>query len=291
MVAVLTQPDRPRGHGRRPKPSAVKTLAAEHGIPVLQPETLRAPEAQAAIATLDLDALIVVAYGLLLPQAVLDLPTYGCLNVHGSLLPRWRGAAPIQRAIEAGDRESGITIMQMEAGLDTGPMLALRAIPIAPTATSATLYAQLAELGPTLLLEVLADLPGHLAGARAQDDAEATYAHKISKAEAVVDWSLPAAALARHIRALNPAPGCYSLLDGERVKIWMAQAAPTASGGAPGVIQRADAQGIVVACGDGDLLIENLQLPGARAMAAADLLRGKAALFAVGKAFDAAPAP
>jgi methionyl-tRNA formyltransferase len=220
---------------------------------------------------------------------VLELPRFGCINVHGSLLPRWRGAAPIQRAVEAGDRESGITIMRMDAGLDTGPILALRAIPIPALATSGDLYALLAGLGPDLLTEVLADLPACLDRAQTQDDAAATYAKKITKAEACIDWSGPAAVLARRVRAFNPAPGAYSILSGQRIKIWDAQPLP-GDRAAPGTLLAGNGREIVVACGDGALSLTTVQVPGARALPAEEVLRGRSDLFLPGSCFEPADA-
>ena len=255
VVAVLTQPDRRSGRGKQARPSPVKALACGAAIPVLQPPSLKTAEAQADINVLELDALVVVAYGLLLPQAVLDMPHYGCLNVHGSLLPRWRGAAPIQRAVEAGDGESGVTIMAMDAGLDTGPMLAKAACPIPPLSTSGDLYGRLAELGPELLVSVLDDLPAHLERAETQDDALATHAAKISKAEACIDWSDSAAVLARRICAFNPAPGCYSFLEGQRIKVWAANPLPGGANGRPGEILSSNDGRILVCCGEGILAL------------------------------------
>ena len=284
LVAALTQPDRRSGRGKRARPGPVKTLALDAGIELLQPATLRDESVQAQLAALDLDALIVVAYGLILPQAVLDIPRLGCVNVHGSLLPRWRGAAPVQRAIEAGDAESGVTVMRMDAGLDTGPMLAKRSCPIAPLATSADLFDELSRLGPRLLLDVLEDLPGHIERAEIQDDAAATYAAKISKVEVQLDWREAAARLARRVRAFNPAPGAYTFLGDERIKIWEARPVP-ASGGDPGSILYADDRGIAVACAEGALLLQVLQLPGAKALSAQQLLRGHAEMFVPGQHF------
>ena len=288
-MAVLTQPDRPAGRGKRQQPGPVKALAQSHSLPVMQPRTLRDEETLARLRELELDALVVVAYGLILPSAVLDLPRFGCINVHGSLLPRWRGAAPIQRAIEAGDSDSGISIMRMDAGLDTGPVLARQRCAIPPLATSGDLYELLAGLGPPLLGEVLADLPAYLASAEAQDDALATYARKIEKDEARIDWQRPAAELARRIRAFNPAPGCFSYLGGERIKVWRAQPRSGAAAGTPGEIRALDEQGIAVACGDGTLVLQQLQFPGARALPVAELLRGRAAQLRPGMRFDAQP--
>lgn len=296
VAAVLTQPDRRAGRGKKTQPGPVKQLAAAQNIPVLQPPTLRDPQrdegAVEALRTLELDALVVVAYGLILPQPVLDIPRFGCINVHGSLLPRWRGAAPIQRAVEAGDRESGITIMRMDAGLDTGPMLAKGHCAIPPLATSGDLYGLLAELGPPLLTEVLTDLPSYLEKAEKQDDAAASYATKLEKQEACIDWQRSAVTLARQIRAFNPAPGCFSFLAGERVKIWRAQPHPGPSPGTvvePGVISSCDERGVTVQCGEGALLLENMQFPGARAMPVAELLRGRGEQLAPGLRFTTSP--
>jgi methionyl-tRNA formyltransferase len=288
VIAVLTQPDRRAGRGKKATASPVKQCALDRGLHVLQPRTLRDPDIQQQLRELELDALVVVAYGLILPEPVLQAPRFGCINVHGSLLPRWRGAAPIQRAIEAGDSESGITIMQMDAGLDTGPMLACRRCPIPPLATSGDLYALLADLGPDLLCEVLGDLPGHLNRAKKQNDAEATYAHKIDKSEAQIDWSQAAPVLARRLRAFSPAPGAYSVLSGQRIKIWEGQPQP-APGGTPGTILDTDKGQVLVACGDGALALTKLQLPGSRAMSADEILRGRRDLFAAGARFELLP--
>ena len=287
MLAVLTQPDRPGARGRQPRPGPVKTRALEAGVPVLQPPSLRDPTALEALAALDLDVLVVVAYGLILPQTVLDLPRHGCINVHGSLLPRWRGAAPVQRAIEAGDDESGVTIMRMEAGLDTGPMLARSRCAIDPSMTGGDLFARLTELAPPLLLRVLEDLPAYLAAAEVQDDAMATHAAKISKAEAQIDWRLPAARIAARVHAFNPAPGCWSQLAGRRIKIWRAgaMAGPAA---APGTLASDRAGELAVHCGEGLLRIDELQLPGARALPAPEVLRGHAQHLRPGQRFDGA---
>jgi methionyl-tRNA formyltransferase len=297
VICALTQPDRRSGRGKKTHPSPVKALAEAQGLPVLQPPTLRDEAAVAALRELDIDALVVVAYGLILPQSVLDLPRLGCVNVHGSLLPRWRGAAPIQRAVEAGDKETGITIMRMDAGLDTGPMLARRCCLIPPLATSGDLYLLLAELGPALLREVLDDLPTYLAKAQVQDDAAATYAEKLGKEEARIEWTRPASELARRIRAFNPAPGCFSYLAGERVKIWRAQPLPSTSLGdndnktdrEPGMINDCSERGITVTCGQGSLLLQTLQFPGAKALSAAELLRGRGGVLHAGAHFGQEP--
>ena len=293
VVAVYTQPDRPAGRGKKLHASPVKALALSAGIQVLQPATLRSAEAQAELAALGADAMVVVAYGLILPKAVLDAPRLGCINVHASLLPRWRGAAPIQRAIEAGDSETGITIMRMDAGLDTGPMLAKASLPLAPGTSAGMLHDRLAELGPPLLLQVLANLPTYLETATAQTDAGVTYAHKIDKAEAALDWSRSAVELARAVAAFNPFPVCYGILDGERVRIWAADAelSATAAGGVPtGTVLSADRDGILVACGEGALRILQLQLSGGKALPAGELLNARSALFKPGNRFQPAAA-
>lgn len=284
-VAAYTQPDRPAGRGKKLTPSPVKTIAADAGIPVLQPDTLRSEDARAELAALEPDLLVVVAYGLILPQAVLDTPRYGCINVHASLLPRWRGAAPIQRAIEAGDTESGITIMQMEAGLDTGPMLAKASIPITDSMTGGELHDALAELGPPLLLEVLESLPDYLAAAQAQDDAGANYATKIEKAEAEIDWRADAAGIERKIRAFNPFPVCWTTLEGQRIKVWCAR--PASGRGAPGTILEADDNGLKVASGDGALLLTELQLAGGKRLSVSELLRSRRDWLSPGKLLGA----
>ncbi|RTL58208.1 MAG: methionyl-tRNA formyltransferase [Rhodocyclaceae bacterium] len=268
---VLTQPDRPAGRGQKLQPSPVKQVALAHGIPVHQPERLKDPATHIPIVEADADVMVVAAYGLILPQAVLDIPCHGCLNIHGSLLPRWRGAAPIQRAIEAGDKESGIVIMQMEAGLDTGPMLLTEALPIADDDTAATLHDKLAALGARLIVDAL----GRLSELRAvpQPEAGVTYAHKIEKAEAALDWTMPAAQLARRIRAFNPFPGATTKHGDQVLKLW--QAHPVAGQGDPGEILAAGEDGILVACGDGALCVTELQKPGGKRTPAADFLRGQ----------------
>lgn len=293
IAGVFTQPDRRAGRGKKTRPSEVKALALANGLEVFQPATLRSSEAQALVAGLELDLLVVVAYGLLLPQKVLNLPRFGCINVHGSLLPRWRGAAPIQRAVEAGDPESGVTIMLMDAGLDTGPMLATERCPITALTTSGDLYAQMAEAGPKLLLRVLDDLPAQLASATPQDDQLATHAAKITKDEANIDWSASAATLARRIRAFNPAPGCYSFLNGQRIKVWEAQPGPSGGNGMgdarPGQLLPSEPGSLRVACGEGCLQLYKIQLPGAKALDVAEILRGHSGQFEAGLIFDAGP--
>ena len=288
LMAVYTQPDRPAGRGKKLQASPVKQLALEAGIPVRQPATLRDTTEQAWLAQLEADVLIVVAYGLILPLPVLDAPRLGCLNVHASLLPRWRGAAPIQRAIEAGDTQTGITIMQMDEGLDTGAMLATARCAIGGDTTAASLHDQLAQLGAPLLRQVLADLPTHQSRACEQDESQATYANKILKSEAELDWSRSAVALDRAIRAFNPFPVCFTHLQGERIKVWQAQPAGTAPlPEPPGTILRASRDGILVSCGSGQLNITRLQLPGAKPLSAEQVINGSADMFSSGARFCA----
>jgi methionyl-tRNA formyltransferase len=291
VVAVYTQPDRPAGRGRKLQASTVKCVAEQAGLPVYQPATLKEAAQQQQLAALQADVMVVVAYGLILPQSVLDTPRLGCINVHASLLPRWRGAAPIQRAIEAGDPETGITIMRMDAGLDTGDMLATAVCPIDARTNAGSLLQQLAVLGPHLLLQVLDDLPAYLAQRQKQEGALANYAHKILKAEAQLDWCDSAAQLQRKVRAFNPFPVCFSSLNGQRVRVWEATPlAETKPVKTPGTILRADEQGIVVACGDSALSLEVLQLEGGKALSARQLLSAYQTQFAVGAQFDSRPA-
>lgn len=287
LLAVYTQPDRPAGRGRKLHASPVKQLALRAGLPVYQPVSLKGADEQQALAALGADVMVVVAYGLILPQPVLDAPRLGCLNVHASLLPRWRGAAPIQRAIEYGDASSGVTIMQMDAGLDTGRMLAAVSCSIGARTSAGDLHDTLAQLGPPALQAVLEDLPRLQQQAQAQDESQACYAHKILKSEAQLDWTLSAVELDRKIRAFNPFPICHTLLDGQRVKVWEARPlANHASAAAPGTLLRADSSGIVVNCGEGELLLDVLQLEGGKALAAGQLLSAHHAQFAVGNRFD-----
>lgn len=276
VVAVYTQPDRPAGRGKKLQPSAVKQLALAHDLPVEQPPSLKSAEAQARLASWQADVMVVVAYGLILPQAVLDIPRLACINVHGSLLPRWRGAAPIQRAIWAGDKETGVAIMLMAAGLDTGPVLLERRLPISPDDTSASVYEKLAHLGPEALLECLDKLPDYLAGAQPQPDDQVSYAHKLTKEEAELDWHQPAAVLERWVRAFNPWPVCWLQTPGhDIVKVWSAAVVPGAKNKAPGTIISADKQGIVVQTSDQALAITQLQPPGKKPMSAADFLNSR----------------
>src|SRR5574340_154162 len=272
IVAVLTQPDRPAGRGMQLVASPVKQLALQHGIRVLQPATLKTEEARRLIAGLEADVMVVAAYGLILPKAVLQLPRCGCLNIHASLLPRWRGAAPIPRAILASDSETGITIMQMDEGLDTGDMLLRRACPIAPDDTAQTLHDRLAAIGADCILEALRLLQeGRLAPVR-QDDAAATYAAKLLKSEAQIDWRQDARQIERAVRAFNPFPVCHAGLNGVTIKIWQAGLQEGAQG-APGEVLAADKRGITVACGKDALRLEVLQRPGGKAQPAAQFLQ------------------
>ncbi len=281
VTLVLTQPDRPAGRGMQLQPSPVKQVAVAANIPVHQPEKLRTPEQQAPLAEAGVDVLVVAAYGIILPQAVLDMPRYGCLNIHGSLLPRWRGAAPIHRAIQAGDLETGITIMQMDAGLDTGPMLLKRTEAIHADDTTASLHDRLAWLGAEMIVEALKALPDGLT-ATPQPAEGVTYAAKIGKAEAAVDWTRPALEIERTIRAFNPFPGTLATYQNTPIKLWRARAIDAT--GTPGEILLAEAAGVIVACGEGSLCITELQKPGAKRMPAADFLRGMP--IAVGSRFE-----
>ena len=291
---VLTQPDRPAGRGQQLQPSAVKAWAVERGLPVVQPHGLRldgrhaaeADQARASLVAARIDVMVVAAYGLILPDWALSLPRLGCLNIHASLLPRWRGAAPIHRAIEAGDEQTGITVMQMEAGLDTGPMLLTLTMDIAFDDTTGTLHDRLAELGGQLIVEALHRLTCGDLTATPQPAEGVTYARKIDKAEAPVDWNDEAEAIARRIRAFNPAPGAVSRLRGESVKLWLAipeaQAAP---GSAPvGTVISGSADGIVVACGRGAVRLTELQRAGGKRLNAAQFLQGQTSL--VGECFE-----
>ncbi|MZG57147.1 MULTISPECIES: methionyl-tRNA formyltransferase [Photobacterium] len=282
VVAVYTQPDRPAGRGKKLTASPVKAIALEHDIPVYQPVSLRNEEAQQELAAIDADIMVVVAYGLLLPQEVLDTPRLGCINVHGSILPRWRGAAPIQRSIWAGDTETGVTIMQMDIGLDTGDMLKVATLPIEATDTSATMYEKLAELGPDALIDCLSDIADGTAVAVKQDDEQANYAKKLSKEEALIDWTMDAAAIERCVRAFNPWPMSYFTVAEQNVKVWQTAVEADNQGKAPGTILSADKQGILVATGNGALRLISLQPPGKKAMSAADLLNSRREWFEPG---------
>ncbi|MCX8085488.1 MAG: methionyl-tRNA formyltransferase [Rhodocyclaceae bacterium] len=267
---VLTQPDRPAGRGQRLLPSPVKLLAIEHGLPVHQPEKLRDPASRQPLIEAAPDVLVVAAYGLILPQAVLDIPQRGCLNIHASLLPRWRGAAPIQRAIEAGDARTGITIMQMDAGLDTGPLLLQEAIDIGAHDTAGSLTARLAELGGRLIVEALRRLDE--LKPMPQPEVGITYAKKIEKAESALDWRLLAAVIERKLRAFDPHPGCSAQLGDTTLKLWRGEVVQ--GRGAPGEILAVAPEGITIACGEGALRLTELQKAGSRRLPAAEFLRG-----------------
>ncbi|SFO02140.1 methionyl-tRNA formyltransferase [Xenorhabdus japonica] len=282
VVGVLTRPDKPAGRGKKLTPSPVKVLAEKHDIPVFQPKTLRTEESQQWVMAQQPDIMIVVAYGLILPQAALDIPRLGCLNVHGSLLPRWRGAAPIQRSIWAGDQETGVTIMQMDAGLDTGDMLLKAICPITNEDTSASLYEKLADIGPGTLLNTLSLITSGKCQPEIQDDILATYAEKLNKDEAKIDWNLPAAQIERCVRAFNPWPMSFFLIDDQPVKIWQTEAIKEQTTHAPGTVISADKKGIQIATADGILNITQLQPPGKKAMSAADLLNSKREWFTPG---------
>ncbi len=282
VVAVYTQPDKPAGRGQKLNASPVKELALAHDLPVYQPASLRNEAAQAELAALGADLMVVVAYGLILPKAVLDTPRLGCINVHGSLLPRWRGAAPIQRSIWAGDAETGVTIMQMDVGLDTGAMIRKVTCPIASDETSVSLYDKLAGLGPQALVDTLDAMAAGDTAAEPQDDALANYAEKLSKEEARIDWSMDAIAIERCIRAFNPWPISWFEVAGQTVKVWQAEVLPKAHGQAAGTLLKADKQGIEVATGQGVLRLLTLQPPGKKAMSVSDLLNSRRDWFEPG---------
>ncbi|WP_336291603.1 methionyl-tRNA formyltransferase [Aeromonas dhakensis] len=282
VVAVYTQPDKPAGRGQKLTASPVKELALAHDLPVYQPASLRKEEAQAELAALGADLMVVVAYGLILPKVVLDTPRLGCINVHGSLLPRWRGAAPIQRSIWAGDAETGVTIMQMDVGLDTGAMIRKMSCPIAADETSASLYDKLAELGPQALIDTIDAMAAGDIAAEAQDDALANYAEKLSKEEARIDWSMDAAAIERCIRAFNPWPISWFEVADQTVKVWQAEVITQDHGQRAGTLLKADKQGIDVATGKGVLRLLTLQPPGKKAMSVTDLLNSRRDWFEPG---------
>ena len=282
VVAVYTQPDKPAGRGQKLTASPVKELALANDLPVYQPASLRNEAAQAELAALGADLMVVVAYGLILPKAVLDTPRLGCLNVHGSLLPRWRGAAPIQRAIWAGDAETGVTIMQMDVGLDTGAMIRKVSCPIAFDETSASLYDKLAELGPQALVDTLNAMAAGDTAAEAQDDALANYAQKLSKEEARIDWSMEAVAIERCIRAFNPWPISWFEAAEQTIKVWQAKVIDSDHGQSAGTLLKADKQGIDVATGKGVLRLLTLQPPGKKAMSVPDLLNSRRDWFEPG---------
>jgi methionyl-tRNA formyltransferase len=283
IVGVFTQPDRPAGRGMKLQASAVKQYALEHGMTVLQPHSLKldgkypdeAAAAKAFLAQAQADVMVVAAYGLILPQWVLDAPKHGCLNIHASLLPRWRGAAPIHRAIEAGDAQTGVTIMQMDAGLDTGDMLLEEALPILAQDTTSTLHDKLASMGAALIVKALTQV-GHFKPVK-QPTEGVTYAHKIEKAEAAIDWTLSAQLLSQRIRAFDPFPGMTAQISGEWVKVWQAHVLTdkrfSASDAKPGTLLAVNESGLQVACGDGVLCLTQLQKPGGKRQPVADYVR------------------
>lgn len=280
IVGVLSQPDRPSGRGRKTQPTAVKSVALANGIPVWQPISLRTVENQTALKQFQADLMVVVAYGLLLPKAVLEIPRLGCINVHGSLLPRWRGAAPIQRAIMAGDTRSGVTIMQMDVGLDTGDMLAIAECPILPNDASHDLHDRLITLGCPALLSVIDQLAQGTAAPVKQDDDAAVYAHKLSKEAAQIDWTASAQECHNLIRGLNPWPVATTQLGESTLRIWSSLIeAPSGSAKPPGTLLTLNKKGISVQCGSGVLQITAAQLPGGKALSAADLLNSRRSLF------------
>ncbi len=285
---VLTQPDRPAGRGMKLNPSPVKAFAQAHGMTVAQPRSLRLdgkyPEdaalAQAALRAARIDVMVVAAYGLILPQWVLDLPRLGCLNIHASLLPRWRGAAPIHRAIEAGDAQTGITLMQMDAGLDTGDMLQVEALNIEPNDTTASLHDRLAALGGRMLIDVLRQAAAGALARTPQPQQGITYAHKIDKAEGLIDWRLSAQVIARRVRAFDPFPGASTTLaDGTVLKIWQAAVLSTTHAVSPGTVLAVGPEGITVACGEGALCLTELQRPGGKRLMVRDFLQSAPALL------------
>ena len=281
IIAVYTQPDRAAGRGKKLMPSAVKLLALDNGTPIYQPASLKNEEAQQELAGLNADIMVVVAYGLILPKTVLDAPKLGCLNVHGSLLPKWRGAAPIQRAIWAGDKFTGISVMQMDEGLDTGAVLLEKSMAIIGAATSASLYDDLAELGPQILLETLENLDNLTP--TVQNNDEATYAHKLSKEEARIDWTLSAQQLARNVRAFNPWPFVWFIHNDESIKVWQVEVVESFGELTEGTIVNVDKNGIEVATGEHNLLLSIIQFPSKKAQPVADIINGKPALFVVGQ--------
>jgi methionyl-tRNA formyltransferase len=273
VVAVYTQPDRPAGRGQQLAASAVKQCAVRHGLPVEQPATLRDSAAVEGLQRWSPDVMIVAAYGLLLPQAILQIPQLGCINIHASLLPRWRGAAPIQRAIAAGDAQAGVTIMQMEAGLDTGPMLLTRAVPIEARETAASLHDRLATLGADALLDALEEIAQGTAKPQAQPADGVTYATKLRKEEAAIDWSQPAAQIDRQIRAFDPWPVAETRLHGQQLRVWQAMPVDAPASRSPGEVLATSAAGIDVSTGKGVLRLTRVQSAGRKAMSAAEFLK------------------
>ncbi len=286
VIAVYSQPDRPAGRGRQLAQSPVKQLAVKHDIPVFQPKSLKGEPEQQELAALNADLMVVVAYGLILPQVVLDTPRYGCINVHASILPRWRGAAPIQRAIAAGDKESGVTIMQMDAGLDTGDILVKATCPIHDTDTGSDLHDHLIEVGQPALEQALEQIAGGTLQPEPQDDALCTYAHKLTKEEGMLDWNKSALELKRQVQALNPWPVAWTAIEGERIRVWSVTHSEATTDKAPGTILDANKQGIHVATAAGVLSLTTLQPSGKRAMDTQALLNSRQEQFVPGKRFS-----
>ncbi|RYY73797.1 MAG: methionyl-tRNA formyltransferase [Gammaproteobacteria bacterium] len=286
VIAVYSQPDRPAGRGKKLTASPVKELALANGIPIYQPVNFKSDEAKAELAALNADLMVVVAYGLILPKAVLDTPRLGCINVHASILPRWRGAAPIQRAIEAGDTETGVTIMQMDVGLDTGDMLIKAFCPILPTDTGGVLHDRLLTVGAPALLQALDQIQSGDTNPIKQDNSLSNYAPKLTKEEAALNWQLPALDLERKVRAFNPFPVAHTKPlgagDDARMRVWAAKANDAMANSAPGSITRINSEGLWIACARGQLILEQLQLPGKKAMYVEEILRGHPSLFNVG---------
>jgi methionyl-tRNA formyltransferase len=286
VIAVYSQPDRPAGRGKKLSASPVKEVALAHNIPVYQPLNFKSPETLAELAALNADLMVVVAYGLILPKAVLDAPRLGCINVHASILPRWRGAAPIQRAIEAGDQETGITIMQMDIGLDTGNMLVKVFCPILADDTGGSLHDKLVKIGQPALVNALDQIATGTAKPQKQDDSLSNYAPKLSKEEAALNWQLPAIELERKVRAFNPFPVAHTkpagATDDQRIRVWAAKASDTSANAAPGTVTRSTSDGLWIACTQGQLILQQLQLPGKKTMNVNEILRGHPDLFRIG---------
>jgi methionyl-tRNA formyltransferase len=275
VVGVYTQPDRPSGRGKKLTASPVKQLALERNIEVFQPLNFKEQADRDQLAELKPDLMIVVAYGLLLPQSVLDIPTHGCINSHASLLPRWRGAAPIQRAIEAGDLTSGVTVMQMEAGLDTGPMIQKVETPIMPSDTGGSLHDRLAEIGSEAVVNTVGKFENGPVLTEIQDNSLTCYAHKLSKEEALINWHQAADVIVQKIKAFNPAPMCYTLLGDSRIRILTAQLYPKSHSSMPGTVLSVNSLGIMVACKENAVVLEQVTIPGKKPMMVSDLLNGK----------------
>lgn len=290
VIAVYSQPDRPAGRGKKLTASPVKEVALAHEIPVYQPLNFKSPDAVAELAGLNADLMVVVAYGLILPKVVLDAPRLGCINVHASILPRWRGAAPIQRAIEAGDSETGVTIMQMDVGLDTGDMLTKAFCPIFGDDTGGSLHDKLISIGTPALIEALDLIESGAIKAEKQDDSLSNYAPKLSKEEAALNWQLSAAELERKVRAFNPFPVSHTKPagtgDDQRIRVWAATASDKTANATPGSITQISAEGLWIACNNGQLILEQLQLPGKKVMSAGEILRGHPDLFSVGEQLE-----